>query len=277
MVRTVVATSVLVVSDSHLSPRAPEADANWSAVMAAAERFDLVLHAGDLTLDGVRHPEDLEHAGSLLRALRVPWVAIPGNHDLGDNVGAAHGPVATAERIRRWHDCVGSDHWSREVGAWTVVGVNAQLFGSGLDEERQQWMWLQDCLAGQDPERPVLLVTHKPLSAADDELRAAPVVRFVPEPARSRLQGLLDARRCAVVLSGHVHQHRVLDHGGRRHVWAPTTWAVLPEQMQPTVGLRRSGALVLQLGGDGIVSVAFEEPPGLRQLTLGQDIHDPYG
>jgi 3',5'-cyclic AMP phosphodiesterase CpdA len=277
MVRAVVASSVLVVSDSHLSPRAPEANANWSAVVAVAERFDLVLHAGDLTLDGARHPEDVEHAASLLRALPVPWAAIPGNHDIGDNVGAAHGPEVTADRIRRWDGCVGPDRWSRQAGAWTVVGINAQLFGSGLDEERQQWQWLRDVLGAQRPGAPVLLVTHKPLSASDDELEVAPVVRFVPEPARTRLQGLLDATYCPVVLSGHVHQHRVLEHGGRRHVWASTTWAVLPEVMQPTVGLRRSGVLALELGDDGTVSVAFEEPPELRQFTLGREILDPYG
>jgi hypothetical protein len=81
---------------------------------------------------------------------------------------------------------------------------------------------------------------------------------------------------CPLVLSGHVHQHRTLRHGGRRHLWAPTTWAVLPEALQETVGLKQSGAMSLELGSADGVSVAFEVPPGLRQFTIGREIHDPY-
>jgi len=42
-----------VVSDSHLSTRTPEADENWTAVLqhVLASRPDLVIHAGDLSLD----------------------------------------------------------------------------------------------------------------------------------------------------------------------------------------------------------------------------------
>jgi 3',5'-cyclic AMP phosphodiesterase CpdA len=272
----VVNASILVVSDSHLSVRAPEADANWAAVAAVAGRFDLVLHVGDLTLDATQHPEDLPHARALLEALPAPWVAVPGNHDLGDNPSTAGGPVITPDRRQRWSALIGPDHWSVEVGTWTIVGINAQLFGSGLEDERLQWAWLKECLAGVGSSRPIAFVTHKPLAASADELAQSPVFRFVPKPGRARLEALLDRVRCPVVLSGHVHQFRLLDHGGRRHVWAPTTWAVLPEALQRTVGRKASGAVSLQLGPDGEVSAAFEEVPRLRQLTIGEEIPDPY-
>ncbi len=81
---------------------------------------------------------------------------------------------------------------------------------------------------------------------------------------------------CPLVLSGHVHQYRTLDQGGRRHLWAPTMWAVLPDEIQKTVGLKRSGVLSLEFGPDATFTVQFVEPPGLKQFTLGRDIQNSY-
>jgi hypothetical protein len=163
-----------------------------------------------------------------------------------------------------------------DVGAWTAVGVDAQLLGSGLAAEERQWAWLEEILAPRGADRPVVLVIHKPLVAAADELAAAPAYRFVPEPSRSRLVALLGRVRCPLVLSGHVHQHRTLREGGRSHVWVPTTWAVLPDEIQRTIGTKRCGAVALELNADGTSHVELVEPPGLRQLTLEEDIPNPY-
>ena len=71
---------VIFVSDTHLSPAAPEAQQNWAAVVRAisAAAPDLVIHLGDLSLDGARNPADLDHARSQLELLPVPWTAVPG-------------------------------------------------------------------------------------------------------------------------------------------------------------------------------------------------------
>ena len=271
------ATRVLLVSDSHLSTRAPEANANWCAVVAAADGFELVIHAGDLTLDGAQEPADLDHARELLDALPIPWVVVPGNHDIGDNPGSSDGPTIDDARNLRWIDRIGPDSWNVDIGAWAVVGVNAQLFGSGLDAEAQQWAWLEDSFLTRRDHRPRLLVIHKPLAATPSELATAPRYRFVPEPARSRLTELIGSVHCPVVLSGHVHQYRKLVQSERSHVWAPTTWAVLPETMQGTIGLKRCGVVSLELASDATVSAQLVEPVGLAQLTLGQEVQSPYG
>ena len=270
------ATRVLVVSDSHLSVRAPEANANWSAVVAAADGFEFVIHVGDLTLDGAEEPADLVHARQLLDCLPIPWVAVPGNHDIGDNPGYSDGAVIDDTRHRRWVDRIGPDSWIVESGSWRVIGVDAQLFGSGLDAEAEQWAWLEDSLVTKEDHRPLLLVIHKPVVASPNELATAPPYRFVPEPARSRLTALLGAGQCAAVLSGHVHQYREIVQAGRLHVWAPTTWAVLPEAMQGTIGLKRCGVVSLELASDATVSTELVEPPGLAQFTLGQEIQMSY-
>ena len=266
---------MLVVSDSHLSPGTPEANSNWDAVCDLAGGYDLVVHVGDLTLNGTEDPGELVHARRLLDALGVPWIAVPGNHDIGDNPGASERFTVTGDRLEHWIDHIGPGHWSVEAGEWIVVGVNAQLFGSDLDEETQQWAWLENCLSRASG-RPVVLVTHKPLTADADELAAAPSYRFVPEPARSRLTASLDDVGSRLVLSGHVHQYRTLVEPERCHVWAPTTWAVLPERLQRTIGVKRSGVVRLRLGPDASFEAELVEPTGLRQFTLDEDIASPY-
>jgi hypothetical protein len=112
---------------------------------------------------------------------------------------------------------------------------------------------------------PVALVTHKPVTAPADERAASPVDRSCPR--RRRLSELTDGWRAVdVVVSGHVHQYRVLDADSVRHVWAPTTWAVLPDDMQRVVGPKRCGVVTLELGAEPVVEPVLVEPDGLRQL-----------
>jgi 3',5'-cyclic AMP phosphodiesterase CpdA len=116
---------VLVVSDSHLSPTAPDACANWSAVVehVAETRPDVLLHLGDLARHGRHGPGDLEYGRAQLDRLKVPWLAVPGNHDIGDNPS----PVTPAEAlvdaagIQQWTDLIGGDRWSVEIGGWRLV------------------------------------------------------------------------------------------------------------------------------------------------------------
>jgi 3',5'-cyclic AMP phosphodiesterase CpdA len=269
---------VVVVSDSHLSERAPEAQRNWSAVLRHLETVgpDLVVHAGDLTLDGTHDASDLVHARTQLGRVSVPWLAVPGNHDIGDNpsVGGDPDDAITRERLCRWRDEVGDDFWATGLRGWRIVGVDAQLFGSDSEDEAAQWKFLQAQLKG--PRVPTLLVIHKPLAASDPELAVAPGYRFVPSPARERVVALCHQAPVEVVVSGHVHQARRLHAAGMTHLWAPTTWAVLPDWLQPRIGAKRCGILELELRDDGRFTAQWVEPAGLVQLTLGEDVASPY-
>jgi 3',5'-cyclic AMP phosphodiesterase CpdA len=244
----------------------------------AATGPDLVLHLGDVALDGPRGEGDLEYARAHLDRLAVPWLAVPGNHDIGDNPSPVTPPEALVddESLRRWTDLIGNDRWSSESGGWRLVAVNAQLFGSGLPAEDEQWAWLEAELQQQSAEQPVAFITHKPLTAADDtELAAAPPYRFVPIEAQRRLARLFDQVQLGLVLSGHVHQYRVLRHDGSPHVWAPTTWAVLPDESQTRYGDKRCGAVALELEGASL-QYALVEPDGISQQVLGQTTANPY-
>ncbi len=269
-------TVVVVVSDSHLSGRAPEAERNWSAVVDHVRRSrpELVVHVGDLSMDGAHDDSDLVYARAQLERLApTPWVAVPGNHDIGDQPIPGTDPtdVVTEENMERWTRSVGPHWWVTDVGDWRFVGVNAQVFGSGLPAEDEQWAWLEDLVdATATRARPLALVSHKPLQASHDELATAPLSRFVPAPARDRLRGLLDDVPVnPLVVSGHVHQFRSLEFDGRSHVWAPTTWAILPDSWQRTIGTKRCGVVHFELSDT--VTHRLVEPDGLRQLVIGED------
>ena len=280
MLRGVNAVRVVVVSDTHLSLTTPEAAANWDCIVHYVTEAtpDLVIHLGDLTLDGSHSRNDLQLGRRQLDRLPVPWYAIPGNHDAGDNPGRGVPAdyTVTSERRQRWLDIIGPDYWSLTVNGWLLLAVNAQLFGSGLPGESAQWQWLQEQVDASAGDMRTALVTHKPVSASAEEIAAAPGQRFVPQAARDRLGALLAGRPPELVMSGHVHQQRLHQLDGTDHLWAPTAWAVITDGAQRPVGTKRCGIAILELGHTTPVRPSFVEPDGLMQLMLTRDIPDPY-
>ena len=124
------------------------------------QNADLVIHTGDLTVDGADHEEDMREGAALMRSLQAPFLAVPGNHDVGE-AGNPHQPVNT-ERLDRWRRHFGADWWSRDVENWRLIGLDSMLFGSGDDEERCQFEWLRQTLTTADG-RKIAWFTHRPL------------------------------------------------------------------------------------------------------------------
>jgi 3',5'-cyclic-AMP phosphodiesterase len=271
---------VVVVSDSHLSPRVAATGRNWAAALrhVAATRPDLVIHVGDVSMDGANDAEDLAYARARMDDLPVPWLAVPGNHDIGDNAAAPgdSDDALTADRVARWCDLFGPDHWAVDLGGWRLVGLDAQLFGTGLPAEADQWEFVAAELARTDgTERRLLLVVHKPLAASAAELAAAPPYRFVPSPAREGLWEQAKRGGVQAVLSGHVHQSRAIHVDGVAQLWAPTTWAVLPDSMQRTIGSKRCGVMQLELPADGPLHHAVVEPEEMAQHVVPEGLPYP--
>jgi 3',5'-cyclic AMP phosphodiesterase CpdA len=276
----VTAARVILVSDTHLSSAAPEAEANWEAVLGyvGAAPPDLVIHLGDLTLDGARRADDLRHGRQQLDRLPAGWHAVPGNHDIGDNPwpGVPDGAATDAGRRQRWLDIVGADHWSLTVADWTLLAINAQLLGSGLEAEAEQWSWLELQVGEPAGSGPWALISHKPVAGTEAEMAAAPPYRFWPPASRRRLADLTAGRPPALVMSGHVHQYRVARFDGTDHLWVPTTWAVLPDYAQPVMGAKQCGIVSLDLAAGPPPRPVFVAPDGLAQFTLTGNLPDPY-
>lgn len=93
------AARVILVSDTHLSASAPQAQANWDAVVSYVGACvpDLVIHLGDLSLDGARSATDLRHGRTQLD--RLPPHRPTGSGRRRLTTGS---PACSAARRPRW-------------------------------------------------------------------------------------------------------------------------------------------------------------------------------
>jgi 3',5'-cyclic AMP phosphodiesterase CpdA len=165
---------LIQISDTHLSPAKPHFAANWAPLAAwiADERPDLVIHTGDVSIDGADSDDDLRHCAGLMRRLGVPFRAVPGNHDVGDS-RHRHRPV-DARRLLRWRRHFGADRWVEDVEGWRLIGIDALLFGSGGPEEHEQLAWLEDSMNDAEGRRLAWFLTGRCFSTAPT--KATPVI-----------------------------------------------------------------------------------------------------
>ena len=212
---------VTLFSDPHLSPTHGFFWENWRIARDAvnADKPDLVIVNGDLCINGPESDAEMEFAGAALEALQVPTHALPGNHDVGDEPpGQDKNQLIDAARLARWNGVFGADRFDVRLGAWQLLGINAQLCGSGLPEEAGQQAWLAERLSAAD--RPTALFLHKPLFLDSPE-EAAPTAASLNPAPRAELLRLIKAAPVRLVVSGHLHSHRDVSRDGIRYVWAP--------------------------------------------------------
>ena len=239
---------IIVVSDPHLSPTHGFFWDNWCRTCELVNSLapDAVIVSGDLCINGPDSDAEVAFAGKALRRLAPPVYAIPGNHDVGDEPpGQEAEQLIDERRLQRWLSVFGADRFALDLDGWRVLGLNAQLLGSGLPQEREQDAWLDAELSVSS--RPVMLVLHKPLflqSADEAEMTASSVN---PAP-RARLLDRLGRAPVQVVVSGHLHCHRDVVCEGRRYVWAPSTAFLLPVSAD-TDSVATVGILSVELDG----------------------------
>jgi len=214
---------LILLSDLHLSPLHGYFWQNWCWARDAANAIgaDYVVVNGDLTINGADDDAEIAFVARALASLTSPTLVLPGNHDVGDDPpGQDAKQLIEESRLTRWHGAFGADRFSVKLGGWRLIGINAQLCGSGLPEEVAQETWLAVEL-GRDT-RPVVLFLHKPLflDQADDDAITTDAIN--PEP-RSRLMNLINAGYVRMVVSGHLHGHRDRVIDGRRYLWLPST------------------------------------------------------
>jgi 3',5'-cyclic AMP phosphodiesterase CpdA len=264
------------VSDTHLSAERPFFQPNWHAFTALAgeRRPDLVVHSGDLALEAPEQASDLDCGRASLDALCCEWLAIPGNHDIGDNVALGHAPKhrVCAPLLRAWHDRFGACRWRQDIGAWRIVGLNAQLMADEPPKElaaeaEAQWAFLDEALATG---RPMLLFVHKPLFETEPGNPSLPALRYVPPESAARLLRMVSGSSVRIVASGHVHQHRRIRHAGIEFVWAPATAFILPDRLQAPVGEKALGFVAYDLHEDGTADIVIETP----SVFVANDISD---
>lgn len=270
--------SLLLVSDSHLSPRRPFFNDNWAPVVAASRQLapDLVIQLGDASLNGADEEEDLRFARARHDELAVPWRAVPGNHDIGDNPvepGRRLRQPIDAERRARWQAIFGDAIWIEERGDWLLAGLDAQWLCSDLADWSDQVDFLRDAVSRAGG-RPLALFLHKPPFQTRPGGPGA-VRRILTETGRRRLDAGLSGGNLKLVANGHVHQRRHFRLNGVDHVWAPSSAFVMPDAMQKRLGEKAVGLVRLDFEGER-VAVRPCRPAGMTDFDLF-DFPEAYG
>ena len=265
---------ILQISDTHVSPAKSHFSDNWPPLAAwiADQHPDLVIHTGDLTIDGADDESDLRHCAELLRDLGVPFRALPGNHDVGD-AGHQHQPV-NAARLARWIKYFGPDRWFEDIEDWRLIGLDALLFGSGDPEEQAQLSWLAATMEGAKG-RQLAWFLHRPLFLEHPAEADTGYWSVKPDPRRELL-ALLRRYRVALVASGHLHKAHDFVRDGTRYVWAPSSAFLCGPSVQPPMaGEKRLGAARYEIGG-GDIQAAVVAVPGLTEHWIDDIIEELY-
>jgi alkaline phosphatase D len=265
---------IIQISDTHLSRGKRHFADNWPPLAAwiVAQSPDLVIHTGDVTVDGADVEDDLRCAAELMRSLGMRCRAVPGNHDVGD-AGHPRQPV-TDERLARWRAYFGPDRWVEDVEGVRLVGLDAMLLGSGTREEAAQSAWLDAVMEGAGG-RQIAWFLHRPLFLDSPDEADTGYWSVKPEP-RDRLIGLVQRHPVTLVASGHLHKAHQTVRDGTRYVWGPAaSFLVGPEIQPPMPGEKRLGAVLYELGGASI-EPSIIDVPGLVRYWLDDVIDEVY-
>lgn len=263
------AVRIIQVSDLHLgsaagAERQREADIAWTqfADRVRADPPELIVVTGDIVVDDPDFLDDHRYAQERLAELGVATMVLPGNHDVGDHPVRDglppdwHGAVVTEERIRQWESLWGPSRHLQETGDWTLIGLNSQLFGSGLPQEQEQWEWLQEHALPRAAHRRCAVFLHEALHLRPEYEDTTPDNGWmsIPAAASERLAATLAAAEVDLVGSGHTHRFAQWRLGGLAAVNAPSLVGPIPvraSMVQP-FGDTEPGWVELTLSTDGV-------------------------
>lgn len=261
--------TLVQVSDMHLSRQRPYFFHNWDVAVEwiNANPPELVVNTGDMALHGADSDDDLRFVQAEHARLAAPVLAVPGNHDVGNNPPDRRGePEVTEQRMARYAAVFGADRWLHDIGDWRLIGLNSLLMGSGLAAEHEQFEWLRAALAGAGGRR-IGIFKHKPLFLRDAQDASMHQGSVFPAP-RAPLLALLRQHRVALVANGHGHEFLLRRHGEMRCVWAPAIGFVTRDQGPSRGGgIRRVGLLQYRFKG-GDFTVRRIELPAMLQIDI---------
>jgi 3',5'-cyclic AMP phosphodiesterase CpdA len=273
---------ILHLSDTHLSPRTERFHENNELMIDTLKKadHDLIIHTGDLTLDGIRFEEDYPFCREFLGRAGKDILYIPGNHDVGDNPRLSKpetimGSAISASRLDRYRRYYGDDRWAIDQGSWRLLGINSLRIGSGLDGEQQQYEWLEAQLASLG-ERHLALFTHQPLYV--DTPENSELTYWTVDPlGRENLRSLIEHPRLRLIASGHLHQSRSRTYRQTRLEWCSSIAFTTREELVPEMGgTREVGFLEHDLHEDGTVTTRQLNLPGFVNSYLDDCLLEVY-
>lgn len=263
---------IVQITDTHMSPVKTHFNRNWEPLVAWLEQQqpDLIIHTGDLSVDGADIEADLAFCRDCFEALPARVLSLPGNHDIGHLPGTRQ-PV-DRQRLARWREHIGPDYWSEQFGNWQIVGLNSLIIGADSEEEEAQFRWLETELAEAEG-RPVAVFAHKPLFV-DDPQEGDSGYWGVPPRPRQRLYDLFAAHNVKLHASGHLHRAWAGEAYGTSCIWGPASAFIVGPMERDLPGERILGAVVHQLG-----DTAQSEIVRIGELTpylIDDVVHEVY-
>jgi 3',5'-cyclic AMP phosphodiesterase CpdA len=265
---------IVQISDTHLSAQKAHFASNWAplAGWVRQQRPDLIVHSGDVTLDGAGVEADMEYCRELLPELGSTVLCLPGNHDVGD----AHDRYQPADRARveRWRRHFGPDYWHHDIEGWRLIGLDAMIFGTDDGIEAEQRRWLETAMSQADGRR-IAWFLHKPLFLETPDEPDTGYWSVKPRP-RADLLSIVHEYRVALVASGHVHTRHATSVDGVQYVWCPAGAFVCGPVTQPTMpGERVLGAVLYEFDPDSF-TFSFADINGLTHHCIDDVLQEVY-
>jgi alkaline phosphatase D len=263
---------VIQITDTHFSPEKAHFNGNWEPLLTWIEdqKADLIIHTGDLAVDGADKDDDITFSMDLMRQATAPMLVIPGNHDVGHLPGS-HQPV-NAERLKRWRDLAGPDRFVEDANGWRFVGLNALLLGHEDEEEEAQFEWLRTAFEERNGRR-LALFSHKPLFI--DEPHEGDTGYWGFRPAqRKRFYDLMAQHDVPLFASGHLHWAWKGQFENTSIVWAPSAAFIIDTLEREMPGERLIGAVVHKFGDE--VTSEIVAVPGMTAHYIDDVIHEVY-
>jgi len=171
---------------------------------------EFVVHLGDITHPAPSEPDYGDAALAFHKAsdiLSMPYYLVPGNHDIGEKLHPALPELdadvsITKRNIGMYEQHFGRQRYSFKHQDCMFIVINSMLINSGLEEEQDQWDWLEETLENHSGGRSFVF-SHYPLylSTADE----ADHYDNIDQPGRSRLMGILAQHNVEGFYAGHVH------------------------------------------------------------------------
>lgn len=266
------AMKIIQITDTHFSPEKTHFNGNWAPLLTWIEdqKADLIIHTGDLSVDGADKADDITFSMDLMRQVSTPMLIVPGNHDVGHFADMSQ-PV-NAERLKRWRDLTGGDRFVEDANGWRFVGFNALLLGHEDEEEEAQFEWLRTAFEERNGRR-LALFSHKPLFV--DEPHEGDTGYWGFRPAqRKRLYDLMAAHDVALFASGHLHWAWKGKFENTSIVWGSSAAFVIDKLEREMPGERLVGAVVHEFNGD--VTSDIVAVPGMTAHYIDDVIHEVY-
>jgi alkaline phosphatase D len=264
---------IVQITDTHFSPEKRHFNGNWAPLLEwiEAQKADLIVHTGDLTVDGADKADDITFSMDLMRQATAPMLIIPGNHDVGHLPGSSQ-PV-NAERLSRWRSLAGEDRFVEDADGWRLVGINALLLGHEDDEEEAQFEWLRTVFETRNGRR-LALFSHKPLFV--DEPHEGDTGYWGVRPnQRKRIYDLMAAHDVPLFASGHLHWAWKGQFENTSLVWGPSAAFIIDTLEREMPGERLVGAVVHTIDGDQLTS-EIVKVPGMTAHYIDDVIHEVY-